>query len=130
MSGERRTLQNYAYWSSRKTYRSKPGPVPTLGELQRGDGKWCWLWCEKCWRKAPFAFAAAVIQWGADASSDVLRQRARCKVCGNKGATIQHPSWVGEAVGFQPFPVPAGGPTKIVPSAPVVPFGPHNPMLS
>ena len=76
MSGERRTLQNYAYWSSRKTYRSKRGPVPTLGELQRGDGKWCWLWCEKCWRKAPFAFAAAVIQWGADASSDVLRQRA------------------------------------------------------
>jgi hypothetical protein len=40
----------------------------------------------------PLACAVAVIRWGADASSDRLRQRARCTSCGNKGATIQHPA--------------------------------------
>jgi len=42
---------------------------------------------------------------GADASSDVLRQRARCTACGDKGATLQHPSWGGADVGFLPFSV-------------------------
>ena len=37
-----------------------------------------------------------MIRWGADASSDVLRQRARCTACGRK--------WGGEGVGFLPFP--------------------------
>jgi hypothetical protein len=55
---------------------------------------------------APVAFAAAVIRWGAAASSDVLRQRARCTACGGRGATLQHPSWAGETIGFLPFPVP------------------------
>jgi len=41
---------------------------------------------------------------GAGASSDRLRQRARCTACGNKGATIQHPGWGGNDVGFLPFP--------------------------
>jgi hypothetical protein len=35
----------------------------------------------------------------------VLRQRARCTACGNKGATIQHPGWGGADIGFLPFPV-------------------------
>jgi hypothetical protein len=111
MSGERRTLQNYAYWSSRKTHKSPPGPRPTLGELQRGDGKWCWLYCERCLHKAPFAFAAAVIRWGPNASSDVLRQRARCTACGHKGATVTHPTWGGNSIGFLPFPTD----TELVP---------------
>jgi hypothetical protein len=38
------------------------------------------------------------------ASSDRLRERARCTSCGNKGATIQHPGWGGNDVGFLPFP--------------------------
>ena len=42
---------------------------------------------------------------GADASSNVLRQRARCTACGHKGATLQHPGWGGADVGFLPFPV-------------------------
>jgi Transposase len=45
------------------------------------------------------------IRWGVDASSDRLRQRARCSSCGNNGATIQHPGWGGNDVGFLPFPV-------------------------
>jgi hypothetical protein len=46
-----------------------------------------------------------VIRWGANVSSDRLRQRARCTVCGRLGATIQHPGWAGADVGFVPFPV-------------------------
>jgi hypothetical protein len=41
-----------------------------------------------------------IIRWGPDASSDVLRQRARCTACGNLGATLQHPSWGGKTLGF------------------------------
>ena len=56
-----------------------------------------------------------MIRWGAQVSSDKLRRRARCTVCGHKGATIQRPSWAGEHIGFMPFP---GGPdvTAICPS--------------
>ena len=78
------------------------GPIPTLGELQRAT-PWVWLWCERCQHHAPLACAVAVIRWGADASSDRLRQRARCSACGKKGATIQHPGWGGNDVGFLPF---------------------------
>jgi hypothetical protein len=39
-------------------------------------------------------------------SSDKLRQCARCTGCGSKGATIQHPGWGGNSVGFLPFPTP------------------------
>ena len=37
------------------------------------------------------ALAPAIIRWGDDASSDVLRGRARCGKCGSKGATLQTP---------------------------------------
>jgi hypothetical protein len=79
------------------------GPIPTLGDLQRTT-PWVGLWCERCQHHAPLACAAAVIRWGADTSSNRLRQRARCTSCGNKGATIQHPGWGGNDVGFLPFP--------------------------
>jgi hypothetical protein len=105
MSGEPHylSLRDLAYWQSRPQHKSRAGPLPTLGELQRAH-PWTWLYCERCQHHAPFAFAAAVIRWGANASSDVLRQRARCTVCGSKGATLQHPSWGGNTIGFAPFP--------------------------
>jgi hypothetical protein len=65
----------------------------------------CGSIARKCQHHAPLACAVPVIRWGADASSDVLRQRARRTVCGAKGATLQHPGWGGELVGFLPFPV-------------------------
>ena len=49
--------------------------------------------------------AVAVIRWGPNTSSAKLRRCARCSACGNKGATIQHPGWGGNDVGFLPFPV-------------------------
>src|SRR5215469_14623435 len=30
----------------------QPGPIPTLGELQRTT-PWVWLWCERCQRTKP-----------------------------------------------------------------------------
>jgi hypothetical protein len=50
------------------------------------------------------AFAAPVILWGPQTTSDKLRQCARCTGCSNKGATLKHPSWGGNTVGFMPFP--------------------------
>jgi hypothetical protein len=50
------------------------------------------------------AFAAPVILWGADAPSDVLRQCARCIACSNRGASLKHPTWGGNNIGFLPFP--------------------------
>jgi hypothetical protein len=49
------------------------------------------------------ACAVPVIRRGA-ASSDMLRQCARCIACGHKDATIQHPGWAGEHIGFMPCP--------------------------
>jgi hypothetical protein len=53
------------------------------------------------------AFAAPVILWGANAPSDKLRQCARCTGCGGKGATLKHPTWGGNNIGFLPFPTEA-----------------------
>jgi hypothetical protein len=105
MSGEPHylSLRDLAYWQSRKTHKSRPGPRPTLGELH-GATPWVWMHCDRCQHKAPFACAVAVIRWGANETSDRLRQCARCTACGHKGATLQHPGWGGGA-GFLPFPV-------------------------
>jgi hypothetical protein len=83
------------------------GPRPTLGELQQATPS-VWLWCERCQHHAPLASAVAVILWGPKASSDKLRAAARCTGCGNKGATVQHPGWAGNHIGFQPFPTSIG----------------------
>ena len=88
-----------------------PGPVPTLGALQRRDCKWVWAHCDPirdalpCGHMAPLALAPFVIRWGPDVSSDVLRRNLRCTVCHGRGATIQHPSWVCNEFGWQPFPL-------------------------
>ena len=89
-----------------------PGPVPTLGDLQRGSSKWVWAICNgldesgriACLHRAPLALAPYVIRWGADASSNVMRERLRCAVCGHRGALLQHPGWTGNDVGDEPFP--------------------------
>ena len=83
--------------------RQPPGPRPTLAELQRSHC-WTWVYCEKCLHHAPMALVPLIIRWGAETSSDRLRQRARCTKCGHKGATLQHPGWAGTHIGFQPFP--------------------------
>jgi hypothetical protein len=69
-------------------------PTPRSGRLQLCTAS-----------HAPLACVVAVIRWGPNTSSDKLRRCARCTACGNKGATIQHPGWGGNDVGFLPFPV-------------------------
>ena len=109
MSGEPAnfTLEEAAQWRAGRRAKSRPGPRPTLGDLQRSSS-WWWVHCARCLHYAPMAFAAPVILWGADVSGDVLRHCARCTACGNKGATIQHPGWSGNATGFLPFPSDCG----------------------
>ena len=79
--------------------------VPTIGELRERQC-WIWLHCNRssCMRYVPVALAPFIILLGEDASSDRLRNSARCSKCGSKGAPIQLPSWAGESVGYQPFP--------------------------
>jgi hypothetical protein len=82
-------------------------PVPTLGQIHRPPG-WVWVICDRyppCLHRAPMALAPLIIRWGADTSSDMLRRCARCQRCGHKGATLQHPGWIENGVGWQPFPV-------------------------
>jgi len=111
MSGEPANFnaRAMARWLARRgetprARRQQPGPQPTLGDLQHAT-PWVWVWCERCQHHAPLACAVAVIRWGPNTSSDKLRQCARCTACGTKGATIQHPGWAGNHVGFMPFPV-------------------------
>ena len=89
----------------KRTVRLPPEPIPTLGELRRET---CWLWlnCSRfeCRHSAPAALAPLIIRWGPQATSDRLRRSARCSVCGGRGATLQHPSWIGAGYGFQSFP--------------------------
>ena len=59
----------------------------TLGDLQRAT-PWVWLYCQRCSHYAPIACAVPVIRWGADLSSDKLRQCARCTACGHKGEVV------------------------------------------
>jgi Spy/CpxP family protein refolding chaperone len=68
--------------------RQPPGPRPTLGQPQRSHC-WTWVYYQKCLHHAPMALVPLIIRWGADTSSDRLRQRARCTKCGHKGATLQ-----------------------------------------
>ena len=86
--------------------REPARPIATLAQLRKHQ---CWLWvnCTRwgCLRRTPMALAPAIIRWGPDASSDVLRQRVRCSGCGSKGATLRIPSWVDAEIGLAPFPI-------------------------
>jgi hypothetical protein len=83
-----------------------PPNVPTLGQL-RAETPWLWVYCgaRYCNHSAPLALVPVIIRWGADASSDVLRHRARCCACGHLGATLRHPSWGDSIIGWKPFSI-------------------------
>jgi len=80
--------------------RTADTPIATLTDLRRVT-PWLWVYCERCQHRSPAAIVPLMIRWGADASSDMLRQSARCTQCGGRGATIQLPGW-----GGQQMPVP------------------------
>ena len=78
---------------------ARPTP-PTLAQMRRSCC-WCWVQCSNCHclHSAPTALVPLIIRWGPEASSDMLRQSARCSRCGRKGAMLQHPSWAGREIG-------------------------------
>jgi hypothetical protein len=67
---------------------------------------WVWMYWEACdcHHSAPLKLADAIARYGADASSNVLRQRSRCTKCGAIGATLRLPSWVDSTTSHAPFP--------------------------
>src|SRR5262249_22079365 len=82
-----------------------PAPaVPTLGALLH-QPYWLWLRCDACGHRVAVPLVPFVIRWGGDASSDMLRTHARCTVCGRRGASLQHPSWGDESMGWEVFPL-------------------------
>jgi hypothetical protein len=85
--------------------KSRPGPIPTLGELAR-QASWVHVYCEArdCHHTAPLRLETVIARYGDRASSDVLRSKTRCTLCGAIGATIRLPSWVDSASGHAPFP--------------------------
>jgi hypothetical protein len=106
MSGEPNylTLRDAAYWESRSRHRPPPGPRPNARRPSTIDALGLAVV-----RALPASRAVRVRasshSLGADASSDMLRQRTRCTSCGSKGGTLQHPGWADTSTGFQPFPV-------------------------
>jgi hypothetical protein len=79
-------------------------PAPTLDQLRR-HSPWCWVVCETCMHRKPVAFTPWIIRWGPEASSNLLRQSARCGRCGGKGAALQHQSWGGSPIGVRAVPI-------------------------
>ncbi len=63
--------------------KSRPGPIPTLGEIAR-QASWVHVYCEArdCHHTAPLKLADAIARFGEDATSDVLRTKTRCAACG------------------------------------------------
>jgi hypothetical protein len=93
--------------------RNDKVPIPTLADLRRNTA-WVRLVCEghmpdgaPCGHSRPMALVPAIIRWGGGASSDVLRQRMRCRRCGHRKTRTMMPSHdgrPGDIVGAE-FPV-------------------------
>jgi len=64
----RTDFSRIAWWSERLTCLSPPSQI-------------CEAWLARCLRRTPTALATWIIQWGAEASSDLLRRSARCSRC-------------------------------------------------
>jgi len=87
--------------------KSRPGPVPTLGQLA-AQASWVWVHCEArdCHHRAPVELAGIVARFGSGKTSNLLRERAKCSRCGALRATLRLPSWVDSRTGTAPFPAP------------------------
>ena len=102
---EKSRMSNWANRSDPATMQNPP-PIPTLKELHQTT-PWLWLFCAdlRCGHHVATTLAWAVIRFGPDTSSNVLRQNARCVMCGRRGAILQVPSWKNMSEGDIQFPV-------------------------
>ena len=95
---------------------------PTRAELRRHQ---CWVWIHGklgCLRRAPMTLAPAIIYWGPDASSDLLRERVRCSDPAPQGPRLSVVAVAVEAIVVAAPPVGAAGVERPSPQpiAPVV----------
>jgi len=114
---ERITAGLPIYDPLRKVRPSPPGPVPTIQQLMRCHGGWCWAYClggaerDYCYHERPIVFAPFAIMWGLEASSDLIRKRLVCSQCGHKGVHLIMPSRDGLGIGMD-FPEDWVAPTQ------------------
>ena len=79
----------------------------TIRDLMcQGFGNWLWFYCRnpECRHDRPVALAPFAIRYGLDCSFDLIRERAKCEVCGSVGVQTILPSWVDSVTKVQPFP--------------------------
>jgi hypothetical protein len=89
---------------SQRRHRTPPGRIATLGQIAR-DTSWVWARCPNpCLHEAAIPLAPIIGRFGANASSDRLRNALHCTACGRRGALLQHPSW-GMAEGYRSAPL-------------------------
>jgi hypothetical protein len=85
--------------------RATAGPIPTLSQLRAQSG-WLWAQCPiPCAHAAAIPLDPIVARMGASASSDRLRRRLVCTVCGSRGAELTLPSWVDVNQGSAKLPL-------------------------
>lgn len=84
--------------------REAKSPGAPIGALMKGQCKWFWLWCNRCLYHRPLALAPFAIFWGMNASTDLIRNRSKCRRCGHVGASMKHPAWMGSHAGWETFP--------------------------
>jgi len=79
--------------------------VPTIGALAKSEPRWIWANCNtvNCGHARAVPLIPFLIRWGADASSNLLRQNLSCSKCGARGVYITLPSRIGSH-GAQEFP--------------------------
>jgi hypothetical protein len=72
--------------------------VATIGEIA-AEVDWVWVFCEarlptgaSCGHRSAVKLADAIAIFGADASTDAIRRKARCSVCGGKGQSAIKPA--------------------------------------
>lgn len=72
----------------------------------RDDAGWWIINCKRtlCGRRVASNLKVFADRWGEDASSDMIRDNAKCSACGHKGVELTHPSYGGRDRGWEPFP--------------------------
>lgn len=83
------------------------GPATTtIADLMADPAGWWQLCCTRshCRRVVASDLKVFAAKWGADASSDMIREKARCSVCGQRGVELTHPSYMGRDQGWAKFP--------------------------
>lgn len=85
--------------------RAREPAQTTIGDLLAEAG-WVILNCENpaCGRRVATQLPAFIEKFGPDASSDLVRDTARCAECGHKGVTTTTPSWAGADKRWSVFP--------------------------